>query len=89
MFTAAGPTPPPGLTFERHVCVRRRGEVVSKPSMGSSTVQPGAVPSLAGVPTRWGWPSPLLGCWAAGIFSSPTALLPSVPHASAMAAGLK
>ena len=50
MFTAVGPTPPPGLTFVKHVCVWRRGEVVSKPSVGSSEVQLGAVSSLAGFP---------------------------------------
>lgn len=49
------------------------------------------------VPTRWGWPSAgpvprwsvhAAPCWQAGIFSSPTALLWSFSHISAMAAGL-
>lgn len=46
----------PGLTFGRRVsvyacvCVWRRGEVLSKPSVGFSAVQLGVVSSLAGFP---------------------------------------
>lgn len=112
LFTAAGPTPPPGLASERHVRVCARvcgGEerwfpsppwALQKCSWGPfppwlGSHQMGMAERLpcpaAGctAPRLLHARSPLLACWAAGIFSSPTALLWSLPHASAMAAGLK
>ena len=80
-------------------CVCGGAEVLSKPFMGSSEVQLGAVSSLARFPpdgdgralalSRCGLCSPLPVCWAAGIFSIPAALLWSLPHTSAMVVGLK
>lgn len=81
------------------MCVWWRGEVLSKPSGGFSAVQLGAASSLVGFPpdgdgrvlvlsVPW-WSTHRAPCWLAGIFSSPTALLWSFPHTSAMAPDLK